>query len=353
MAKIKRQFDLAETTRVAARAATTAEFCREMNILPTSFASFRRSNPEFAEAFERGRRLRASAGGTDPRLEKLTTEDFRRFGARRLEIKTIAAEIGVSQTMLNTHLTANPSCKAAYQNGKKEMIAAAAVEPAAVSPNSSAGDLPERISAAVADGWQTCAEIAAAAAAAPVSVYNCLAKKVADGEFVKTFDSENVARYQIKNQATVLPPPVKKVETSATGNERSRILRAVGEGNNLSRSICMATGIPIGVVIEEVEAMAGEQIVIRRETSFVAYFLKKDAPADDDKLILNGNGGVTNITRSREDRKPPARTENPICGRCAEKMMAQHFEEKVVSWYCAACWEQWDKGLTADETEEI
>ena len=78
---------------------------------------------------------------------------------------------------------------------------------------------------------------------------------------------------------------------------REKVLKAISEGNHLSRQICTATGLSIGEVtfeIEKIETAQDEReieetlLVTRIEPTFRAYFLPKDAPDEKDKIISRG-----------------------------------------------------------------
>lgn len=91
---------------------------------------------------------------------------------------------------------------------------------------------------------------------------------------------------------------------------REKVLKAISEGNHLSRQICTATGLSIGEVtfeIEKIETAQDEKqsdvcLVIRREATFRAYFTPENAPGERDKII--SVGGSVQINRFKEPEIP-------------------------------------------------
>lgn len=359
----KKKFDYELVERAAREHQSKERFCAAVGIAPTSFYHFRNSDPYFAAALNRGRGLTDG----DPRLAQLTAEDFHQFGKQRLRPLQIAQAAGTNVIGINQHFKRFPALRAAYDKGQRgialvedlsivsEMKAQndheTDFEKDIVSRNSASLLLHAKITEALESGeGRTIHQLAEITAAGPMSVYTGLSQMIAEKSIEKYYRDGGTALYRLKKTKakTAVSEPIESVPKKERSADEQRVFRAISEGNNLSRSICMATGIPVGVVMTILDRAEGEEIVARREPNFIAYFLAGNAPEPGDRLILSGKGTVEIIRAAGGSGSQPEMLVSPKCGLCGDEMIAQHFEEKVVSWYCSDCWEKWDKDLVAE-----
>lgn len=296
----KRKFDYEEIKRQAAEAGTVQEFCEAARVSLAHFYTLKKKDERFRAAYEEG-----TAGG------KYKPEDFYKWGRERLSNGEIAAHYKTSVIRIN-QLLKQKDLAEAYEKGKQglefddEFSTVSILQANAPAENGSGGKdisgklarLQTNIREAVRLGYETVLEISGYLGVEPQTVKNVLAELVKQQKLEKRTGENDFSTYH-------LPPAAEEKSNSV----RERILRAIGEGNNLFRRITQATGLDGDTLLEELDYLLEDEdngIELAYAGNLRCYFLRGQVPKG--RLILDGDHGVR--VADDEETKPPLMPSN-------------------------------------------